>query len=109
MTHLRRLLERSAAELPDAGKLIVTDGVFSMSGVIANVPELVSLAEEFDAALMLDDAHAVGVIGTGGNGSADHFGLSDRVHMKAGPLYIRFAWLAGLVLCHATSFNFIWL
>src|SRR5690625_3819251 len=97
MTHLRRLLERSAAELPDAGKLIVTDGVFSMSGVIANVPELVSLAEEFDAALMLDDAHAVGVIGTGGKGSAAHFGLSDRVHLTTGTFSKSFASLGGFV------------
>jgi|SRR5690625_193887 len=97
MTHLRRLLERAAAERPDAGKLIVTDGVFSMSGVIANVPELVSLAEEFDAALMLDDAHAVGVIGTGGKGSAAHFGLSDRVHLTTGTFSKSFASLGGFV------------
>ncbi|MFW5955241.1 MAG: aminotransferase class I/II-fold pyridoxal phosphate-dependent enzyme, partial [Rhodothermales bacterium] len=65
MAHLRKLLEKAAAERPDAGKLIVTDGVFSMNGVIASVPDLVKLADEFDAALMLDDAHAVGVIGPG--------------------------------------------
>ncbi len=97
MTHLRRLLERAATERPDAGKLIVTDGVFSMSGVIANVPELVKLAEEFDAALMLDDAHAVGVIGTGGKGSAAHFGLSDRVHLTTGTFSKSFASLGGFV------------
>ncbi|PSQ68159.1 MAG: 8-amino-7-oxononanoate synthase [Bacteroidetes bacterium QH_2_67_10] len=74
MDHLRTMLERAHSENPDAGKLIATDGVFSMSGTIAQVPELLDLAEEFDAALMLDDAHAVGVVGPGGRGSAATFG-----------------------------------
>ncbi|MEM1269937.1 MAG: pyridoxal phosphate-dependent aminotransferase family protein, partial [Bacteroidota bacterium] len=56
MDHLRHMLEKVTQERPHAGKLIVTDGVFSMSGTIAKVPELVALAQEFDAALMLDDA-----------------------------------------------------
>ena len=60
---------------PEAGRFIVTDGVFSMSGTLANVPGLVALAKEFGAGLMLDDAHAVGVIGPGGRGSASVFGL----------------------------------
>ena len=74
MDHLRTMLERAHSENPDAGKLIATDGVFSMSGTIAQVPRLLDLAEEFDAALMLDDAHAVGVVGPGGRGSAATFG-----------------------------------
>lgn len=95
--HLRRLLEKAVAERPEAGRLIVTDGVFSMNGVIASVPELVQLAEEFDAALMLDDAHAVGVIGPGGRGSAAHFGLSDNVHLTTGTFSKSFASLGGFV------------
>ncbi len=98
MTHLRRMLEKAAVESPDAGKFIVTDGVFSMSGAIAKVPELVALAEEFGAALMLDDAHAVGVIGPGGRGSAAHFGLSDRVHLTTGTFSKSFASLGGFVV-----------
>src|SRR5690606_17401529 len=73
MAHLRLLLEKYGRERPEAGKLIVTDGVFSMSGTLARVPELVALADEFGAALMLDDAHAVGVVGEGGRGSASAF------------------------------------
>ncbi|MFQ5569266.1 MAG: aminotransferase class I/II-fold pyridoxal phosphate-dependent enzyme [Rhodothermales bacterium] len=95
LAHLRLLLERAEAERPDAGKLIVTDGVFSMSGRIAQVPTLVELAEEFDAALMLDDAHAVGVIGPGGRGSAAYFGLGDRVSLTTGTFSKSFASLGG--------------
>ncbi|AEN72387.1 Glycine C-acetyltransferase [Rhodothermus marinus SG0.5JP17-172] len=95
LDHLRRLLERAQAERPEAGKLIVTDGVFSMSGVIARVPELVELAEEFGAALMLDDAHAVGVIGPGGRGSAAYFGLEHKVHLTVGTFSKSFASLGG--------------
>ncbi len=95
LDHLRRLLEKVHEENPEAGKLIVTDGVFSMSGVIAKVPELVELAEEFGAALMLDDAHACGVIGPGGRGSAAYFGLHDRVHLTTGTFSKSFASLGG--------------
>ncbi len=95
LDHLRLLLERVHREHPQAGKLIVTDGVFSMSGVIARVPELVALAEEFGAALMLDDAHAIGAIGPGGRGSAAHFGLADRAHLITGTFSKSFASLGG--------------
>ncbi len=98
MVHLRRLLERADTENPDGGKLIATDGVFSMSGVVAHVPELVELAEEFNAALMLDDAHAVGVIGPGGRGSAALFGLDDRVDMTTGTFSKSFTSLGGFVV-----------
>jgi len=95
LDHLRRLLEKAALERPGAGKLIVTDGVFSMSGIIAQVPGLVELAEEFGAALFVDDAHAVGVIGPGGRGSAAYFGLGDRVHLTTGTFSKSFASLGG--------------
>ena len=93
--HLRLLLERASEEQPLAGKLIVSDGVFSMSGVIAKVPELVQLAEEFGAALMLDDAHAVGVVGPGGRGSAAYHNLSERVDLTTGTFSKSFASLGG--------------
>ena len=95
LKHLRRLLEKAETERPGGGKLIVTDGVFSMSGRIAQVPALVEIAEEFNAALMLDDAHAVGVIGPGGRGSAAHFGLGDRVPLTTGTFSKSFASLGG--------------
>ncbi|MCY4170310.1 MAG: aminotransferase class I/II-fold pyridoxal phosphate-dependent enzyme [Bacteroidetes bacterium] len=97
MNHLRRLLQKADLEQPESDKLIVTDGVFSMSGRIAPVPELVKLAKEFDAALMLDDAHAVGVIGPGGRGSAAYFGLGDEVPMTTGTFSKSFASLGGFV------------
>lgn len=98
LDHLRLLLERAADDKPDAGKLIVTDGVFSMSGQIAQVPELLDLADEFGAALMLDDAHAVGVIGDGGRGSASYFGLTDQVHLITGTFSKSFASLGGFAV-----------
>ncbi len=98
MEHLERLLDRIHKQHPGAGKLIVTDGVFSMSGRLARVPELVELAEAYDAALMLDDAHAVGVIGPGGRGSAAYFGLSDRVHITTGTFSKSFASLGGFAV-----------
>jgi len=98
MKHLRKLLEKAALESPNAGKFIVSDGVFSMSGAVAQVPQLVELADEFNAALMLDDAHAVGVIGPGGRGSAAHFGLSGRAHLTTGTFSKSFASLGGFVV-----------
>lgn len=95
LDHLAKLLEKIQSEKPDAGKLIVTDGVFSMSGTIARVPELVELSEKYGAALLLDDAHAVGVIGPGGHGSAAHFGLENRVHLTTGTFSKSFASLGG--------------
>jgi len=55
-------------------KLIVVDGIFSMEGDIVKLPELISLAEKYDATIMVDDAHATGVLGKNGSGTASHFG-----------------------------------
>ncbi len=107
LDHLRRLLGKVHAEHPGAGKLIVTDGVFSMSGVIAKVPELVELAEEYGAALMLDDAHACGVIGPGGRGSAAYFGLEDAVHLTTGTFSKSFASLGGFCIGSKDVIEFI--
>jgi 8-amino-7-oxononanoate synthase len=98
MEHLRGMLERAHEEKPNAGKLIATDGVFSMSGKIAQVPKLLELADEFDAALMLDDAHAIGVIGDGGRGSASTFGLKDDVHLITGTFSKSFASIGGFAV-----------
>lgn len=73
-------LEEQLKRIPDdKGKLIVTDGVFSMSGDICKLPEIVALAEKYGARVMVDDAHGLGVLGHGGRGTADHFGLTDKV------------------------------
>jgi len=96
--HLRLQLTRSHESNPNAGKLIVTDGVFSMSGYIAKIPELVALANEFDAAIMVDDAHAIGVVGPGGRGSAAHFDLVDKVDITTGTFSKSFASLGGFAV-----------
>lgn len=95
MDHLRRLLEKAD---PEAGKIIISDGVFSMSGTLAKIPELVALAKEFGARLYLDDAHAVGVIGDGGRGSASTFGLLEEVDLISGTFSKSFASLGGFLV-----------
>lgn len=73
-------LERILQSIPRAsGKLIVTDGVFSMRGDICKLPEIVELAQKYNARVMVDDAHGFGVLGPGGRGTAAHFGLTDKV------------------------------
>lgn len=73
-------LERQLQTLPeDAGKLIVTDGVFSMRGDICKLPEICALAKKYKARVMVDDAHGFGVLGPGGRGTAAYFGLTDQV------------------------------
>jgi len=93
--HFRRLLEKTD---PDAGKIIISDGVFSMSGTLAKIPELLTLAKEFGARLYLDDAHAVGVIGEGGRGSASTFGLLEEVDLISGTFSKSFASLGGFLV-----------
>ena len=95
MDHLRTLLEREDSSV---GKIIVTDGVFSMSGTLAKIPELVELADEFDAGLYVDDAHAIGVVGEGGRGSASVFGLMDKVELISGTFSKSFASLGGFLV-----------
>ncbi len=81
--HAESLLKKS---MNARRRLIVTDGVFSMDGDIAPLPELVSLAEKYDAVIMVDDAHATGVLGGRGRGTVEHFGLEGRVHIQMGTL-----------------------
>jgi 8-amino-7-oxononanoate synthase len=107
LDHLRRLLQKAADERPNAGKFIVSDGVFSMSGVIARVPDLVELANEFGAALLVDDAHAVGVIGDGGRGSASYYGLGEEVPLTTGTFSKSFASLGGFCVGDADVIGYI--
>ncbi|MFH1038506.1 MAG: pyridoxal phosphate-dependent aminotransferase family protein [PVC group bacterium] len=77
MNDLERILSRGA----DNGKLIVIDGIFSMEGDIARLPEIVELAREYGARVLVDDAHSVGVLGKTGRGTAEHFGLENEVDL----------------------------
>jgi 8-amino-7-oxononanoate synthase len=81
----------------DSGKLIIVDGVFSMEGDIANLPEIVGLAQKFGARLMVDDAHSIGVLGENGRGTAEHFGLEDKVDLVMGTFSKSFASLGGFI------------
>ena len=84
------------AQVPDdKGKLIVTDGVFSMGGDIANLPEIVALAKKYGARVMVDDAHGLGVLGAHGRGTAEHFGLEDDVDIIMGTFSKSLASLGG--------------
>lgn len=89
-------LERILNGVPEtAGILIVTDGVFSMGGDIAKLPEIVSLAKKYGARVMVDDAHGLGVIGEGGRGTASYFGLEDDVDIYMGTFSKSLASLGG--------------
>jgi 8-amino-7-oxononanoate synthase len=91
----------------DRIKLIVVDGIFSMEGDIVKLPELVQLAEKYDAAVMVDDAHSLGVIGKNGSGTASHFGLTDKVDLIMGTFSKSFASLGGFIAADKEVINFI--
>jgi 8-amino-7-oxononanoate synthase len=94
-----KTLERQLARTPqDAGKLIVTDGVFSMEGDIAKMEGLVALAEEYGADLLVDDAHAIGVLGEHGGGTAQHFRLEERVTLTVATFSKSLAAIGGVVV-----------
>ncbi|WP_173916438.1 glycine C-acetyltransferase [Halobacillus sp. Marseille-Q1614] len=91
-------LEQALKESSDyRTKLIVTDGVFSMDGNIAPLPQIVELAEKYGALVMVDDAHASGVLGENGRGTVNHFGLDGRVHIQVGTLSKAIGVLGGYV------------
>lgn len=101
-------LERQLSSIDkDKGILIVTDGVFSMSGEICNLPEIVRLAKKYGARVMVDDAHGLGVIGEGGRGTASHFGLENDVDLIMGTFSKSLASLGGYVVCSAKVANYI--
>jgi 8-amino-7-oxononanoate synthase len=89
------------------GKLIVTDGVFSMSGDICKLPEIVKLAKKYEARVMVDDAHALGVLGDHGRGTADYFGLTDEVDIIMGTFSKSLASMGGYCACSAKVAEFI--
>ncbi len=101
-------LERVISKIPlDAPKLIVSDGVFSTSGDILDLPRMVEVAKKYNARIMLDDAHAVGVIGEGGRGTASHFGFEDSVDLVMGTFSKTFASLGGFVVGEKSVINYL--
>lgn len=107
MNHLTRCLSHTSI---DVGKLIVSDGVFSMSGTIVDLPNMVQAAKEAGAKIMLDDAHAIGVIGKKGAGTASYYGLDDEVDMIVGTFSKSFGSIGGFVagskdLIHYLKYN----
>ncbi len=82
---------------PDKVKLIVTDGVFSMEGDIAKLPQIVELAKKYNASIMVDEAHGIGILGKNGRGSCDHFGVTKDVDLIMGTFSKSFASLGGFI------------
>ncbi|MCX6156494.1 MAG: pyridoxal phosphate-dependent aminotransferase family protein [Ignavibacteriae bacterium] len=101
-------LERVLKAIPlETGKLIATDGVFSTSGTVVELPEIVALCKKYNARLMVDDAHSLGVIGVGGRGTASHFGLDNEVDMIMGTFSKTLASLGGFVAGEERVINFL--
>ncbi|MBR5435516.1 MAG: aminotransferase class I/II-fold pyridoxal phosphate-dependent enzyme [Muribaculaceae bacterium] len=92
---------------PEKVKLIVTDGVFSMEGDVANLPEIVRLAKQYDAAVMVDEAHSIGVFGRQGRGTCDHFGVTKDVDLIMGTFSKSFASLGGFIATDKEVTNFL--
>ncbi len=101
-------LEVVISKLPiDSPKLIVSDGVFSTSGEIVNLPAMVKVARKYNARIMVDDAHAVGVIGKGGRGTASHYGLEKETDLTMGTFSKTFASLGGFVVGDRSVINYV--
>ena len=92
---------------PQAGKLIVVDGVFSMEGDIIQLPEVCRLAEQYGAAVMVDDAHAIGVLGESGAGTSSHFGLTYQVQLSMGTFSKSLASLGGFIASDAATIDYL--
>jgi 8-amino-7-oxononanoate synthase len=92
---------------PSRIKLIVVDGIFSMEGDIVKLPEVVKLAEKYDASIMIDDAHSIGVLGDMGSGTASHFGLTAEVDLIMGTFSKSLASLGGFVASDKETINYL--
>lgn len=103
MNDLERVLEATK----DKGKLIIVDGIFSMEGDIADLPNIVKIAKAYEARVMVDDAHGVGVLGAGGRGTAEHFGLEDQVDLIMGTYSKSLAAIGGFVAGSKVVIDFI--
>ena len=101
-------LERCLQQVPEtAGALVITDGVFSMGGDIADLPNIVRLARQYGARVMVDDAHGLGTIGEGGRGTASHFGLEDQVDVYMGTFSKSLASLGGYMAAEERVVDYV--
>ena len=103
MDHLEKILKRTTAKR----KLIVTDGVFSMDGDIAPLPDIIRLARKYDAMIMVDDAHATGVLGPNGKGTSEYFGVQGQVDVEMGTLSKAFGAIGGYVAGSETLVKYL--
>ncbi|MCE5227207.1 MAG: pyridoxal phosphate-dependent aminotransferase family protein [Porphyromonadaceae bacterium] len=92
---------------PDKIKLIVTDGVFSMEGDVAKLPEIVALAKKYNASVMVDEAHGIGVLGKQGRGTCDHFGVTEDVDLIMGTFSKSFASIGGFIASDKETINYL--
>lgn len=100
-------LEEALSKLPaEGGKLVIVDGVYSMGGDLAPLPEIVDICKRYGARIMIDDAHGIGVTG-GGRGTAAHFGLTDEVDLIMGTFSKSFASIGGFIAGNADVIHFI--
>ena len=101
-------LERVLQKLPyDAVKLIVVDGVFSMEGDLARLPEIVELKHKYNCSIMVDEAHGIGVFGKNGRGVCDHFGLTDEVDLIMGTFSKSLASIGGFIAGDSDTINYL--
>lgn len=104
MEDLERQLQKCT---PESVKLIVVDGVFSMEGDLANLPEIVRLKHKYNAVLMVDEAHGLGVFGREGRGVCDHFGFTDQVDLIMGTFSKSLASIGGFIAANKTIINWL--
>jgi len=101
-------LEKTLSSLPaQKGKLIVVDGVYSVTGDIANLPEITKLCEKYKASLMVDDAHALGILGKWGRGTGEYFGLEKKIDIVMGTFSKAFASTGGFIAADEAIIEFV--
>lgn len=105
MEDLERVMKMHADK--DTGKMLATDGVFSMEGDIAKLPKIIELCEKYGVSIYLDDAHSIGVLGKHGRGTAEHFGVEDKIDLHMGTFSKSFASIGGFVGGDAKIISFI--
>ncbi len=95
VAHLEKVMQRVERDHPDAGKLVVVDGIFSMEGDIADLPNIIPVVKKYGARILVDEAHSVGVMGPRGTGVAEHFGMTEECDLLMGTFSKSFASIGG--------------